>query len=74
MSDTSAAELVEQVRSRYAEAARSVLNLQASSDCGCGSSCCGTTAEAAEADGGHGGHLRMLRYLVMLRRPVRRCS
>ena len=49
MSDTSAAELVEQVRSRYAEAARSVLNLQASSDCGCGSSCCGTTAEAAEA-------------------------
>ncbi len=46
MSDTSAAELVEQVRSRYAEAARSVLNLQSSSDCGCGSSCCGPSAEA----------------------------
>ena len=41
MSDTSSADLVEQVRSRYAEAARTVLNPQAKADCGCGPSCCG---------------------------------
>jgi arsenite methyltransferase len=40
MSDTPAAEMVELVRSRYAEAARSVLNLQPASDCSCGPSCC----------------------------------
>ena len=47
MSDKATTELVEQVRSRYAEAARSVLNLEA--DCGCGPSCCGATGEAAAA-------------------------
>jgi arsenite methyltransferase len=40
MSDTPALEMIELVRSRYAQAARSVLNLQPASDCGCGPSCC----------------------------------
>jgi SAM-dependent methyltransferase len=47
MSDTPAAEMVELVRSRYAEAAGSVLNLQASSECGCGPSCCTPADQAA---------------------------
>ena len=47
MSDTPALEMVELVQSRYAEAARSVLNLQASSDCGCGPSCCTPADQAA---------------------------
>ena len=46
MSDTPAAETVELVRSRYAEAARSVLNLQPASDCGCGPSCCAPADQA----------------------------
>ena len=49
MSDEATAELVEQVRSRYAEAARSVLNLEAPADCGCGPSCCGTPEQATLA-------------------------
>lgn len=55
MSDTPAAEMVELVRSRYAEAARSVLNPEAASDCGCGSSCCGTATDVAEAAAGTSG-------------------
>jgi arsenite methyltransferase len=46
MSDETTAALVEQVRSRYAEAARAVLSPD-SEACGCGSSCCGTETEAA---------------------------
>jgi arsenite methyltransferase len=49
MNDTSPAELIEQVRSRYAQAARSVLNLHAPSDRGCSPSCCGTATDTAEA-------------------------
>jgi SAM-dependent methyltransferase len=42
MSDKTTAGLVEQVRSRYAQAARSVLDRQeGSAGCGCGPSCCG---------------------------------
>ena len=52
MSDETTAELVELVRSRYAEAARAILNPPAESGCGCGSSCCGTEAEAAAAADG----------------------
>jgi hypothetical protein len=42
MSDTPALEMIELVRSRYAEAARSVLSPQPGSDCDCdcGPSCC----------------------------------
>jgi arsenite methyltransferase len=50
MADETTAELVERVRSRYAEAARSVLSLDDGSDgssCGCGSSCCSTPQETA---------------------------
>jgi SAM-dependent methyltransferase len=47
MSDTPAAKKVELVRSRYAEAARSVLNLQPASDCGCGPSCCAPAGQAS---------------------------
>jgi arsenite methyltransferase len=47
MSDTTALEMIELVRSRYAEAARSVLNPQPASDCGCGSSCCTPADQAA---------------------------
>ena len=53
MSDETTAALVEQVRSRYAEAARAVLNPH-SEACGCGSSCCGTETEAAAAAGTFG--------------------
>jgi arsenite methyltransferase len=54
MAEEKTAELVERVRSRYAEAARSVLSLDdgSGSGCGCGPSCCGTpggTAAAQEA-------------------------
>jgi len=41
MSEETSAELVEQVRSRYAEAARAVMDAQGEPGCGCGSSCCG---------------------------------
>ncbi len=53
MSDERTA-LVEQVRTRYAEAARAVLH-QHDSGCGCGQSCCGTEAEAAAAADGTSG-------------------
>jgi arsenite methyltransferase len=52
MAEEKTAELVERVRSRYAEAARSVLSLDDGTGCGCGPSCCGTpggTAAAQEA-------------------------
>jgi SAM-dependent methyltransferase len=53
MSQETTGDLVEQVRSRYAEAARAVLDRQASPEpdvgCGCGPSCCGTAAGAAAA-------------------------
>ena len=52
MSDKAAAEVTEQVRSRYAEAARSVLGPEASADCGCGPSCCGPALEGADCFGG----------------------
>src|ERR1035441_5986854 len=41
MSGETTAGLVEQVRSRYAEAARAVLNPRGEPGCGCGPSCCG---------------------------------
>ena len=50
MSDETTADLVELVRTRYAEAARRVLNPRAESGCGCGSSCCETEAAAAADD------------------------
>jgi arsenite methyltransferase len=56
MSDDTSATLVEEVRTRYAEAARAVLH-QRDSGCGCGASCCGTEAEAeatAAAEGTSG--------------------
>src|SRR5450755_3450389 len=43
MSGETTAGLVEQVRSRYAEAARAVLNPHGDPGCGCGPSCCGGT-------------------------------
>ena len=49
MSDKTTAALVEQVRSRYAEAARAVLNPQADLGCGCGPSCCAAGEEAGAA-------------------------
>jgi arsenite methyltransferase len=52
MSEQTTAELVEQVRSRYAEAARAVLNPQAGSDCGYGPSCCGTAEDAVAGTSG----------------------
>ena len=55
VSEQTIAEPVEQVRSRYAEAAGAVLNQQARSDCGCGS-CCGTAEDAAEAAAGTSGY------------------
>jgi arsenite methyltransferase len=55
MSDTTSAELREEVRARYAAAARAVLE-PAADVAGCcgpaGGSCCGTAAAAAEAVGG----------------------
>ncbi len=54
MSDGTNATLVEQVRTRYAEAARAVLH-QHDSGCGCGDSCCGTEAEAMAAAEGTSG-------------------
>ena len=54
MSDDTNATLVEQVRTRYAGAARAVLH-QRDSGCGCGDSCCGSEAEAtAGAEGTSG--------------------
>ena len=55
MSEEATAELVEQVRSRYAEAARAVLNQRAEPECGCGPSCCGTAEDAAAAAAGGSG-------------------
>ena len=49
MSGQTADDLREEVRARYAEAARTVLNLQAGSGCGCGPSCCATGEEAGAA-------------------------
>ena len=49
MSGQTADDLREEVRARYAEAARAVLNLQAGSGCGCGPSCCATGEEAGAA-------------------------
>ena len=51
MSDQTTSDLREEVRARYAEAARAVLNPQADSGCGCGPSCC-ATGEAAEGASG----------------------
>jgi arsenite methyltransferase len=51
MGDETTAELVEQVRSRYAEAARAVLNLHGDAGCGCGPSCCETAEDDAAAAG-----------------------
>jgi len=45
MADETTAELVERVRSRYAEAARSVLSLDDGSGYDCGSSCCSAPRE-----------------------------
>jgi arsenite methyltransferase len=47
MGDTPALEMIELIRSRYAEAARSVLNPQPASGCGCGPSCCTPADQAA---------------------------
>jgi len=55
-SDETAAALVEQVRSRYGEAARAVLH-QPASGCGCGPSCCGSGPAALDSAGCFGGHL-----------------
>jgi SAM-dependent methyltransferase len=52
MSGETTAGLVEQVRSRYAEAARAVLNPHGDPGCGCGPSCCGTPQDAAPAASG----------------------
>jgi arsenite methyltransferase len=49
MSEETSAALVEEVRSRYARAARSVLSLDDRPGCGCGPSCCGTPGETAAA-------------------------
>jgi len=51
MSEETSAALAEQVRSRYAAAARAVLH-QHDSGCGCGPSCCGSETEAATAADG----------------------
>jgi arsenite methyltransferase len=55
MSEETTAALVEQVRSRYGEAARAVLNPHRDPGCDCGPSCCGTPADAAAAAGGTSG-------------------
>jgi arsenite methyltransferase len=52
VSDETSSALVEQVRTRYAEAARAVLHRHEDSECGCGPSCCGSEAEAATAAAG----------------------
>jgi arsenite methyltransferase len=49
MSDQTTSNLREEVRARYAEAARAVLNPQAGSGCGCGPSCCATGEDAGAA-------------------------
>ena len=49
MSGQTADDVREEVRARYAEAARAVLNSQAGSGCGCGPSCCATGEEAGAA-------------------------
>ena len=57
MSDQTTSDLREEVRARYAEAARAVLNPQADSGsgCGCGPSCCATGEEAGTAAEGASG-------------------
>jgi SAM-dependent methyltransferase len=55
MNEHTTVELLEQVRSRYAEAARAVLHRHPGSDCGCGPSCCGTAEDAAAAAAGASG-------------------
>jgi len=55
MSEETTAALVEQVRSRYGEAARAVLNPHGDSGCGCGPSCCGTPEDGAAAASGTSG-------------------
>ncbi|MBV9092901.1 MAG: arsenite methyltransferase [Streptosporangiaceae bacterium] len=61
MGDTSGDALREQVRARYAEAARTVVQLGAGHAAGCGdgqaSSCCGTGAVAPDSSGCFGGQL-----------------
>jgi hypothetical protein len=46
MSEETTAALVEQMRTRYAEAARVVLHPRDDSGCGCGPPCCRTEAAA----------------------------
>ncbi len=58
MTDTPAADVVELVRSRYAEAARSVMNREATADCGGGSSCCAPAGPAAQDPAGWCGPAR----------------
>lgn len=55
MSEETTAALVEEVRSRYGEAARAVLKLHGDPGCGCGPSCCGTAENAAAAASGASG-------------------
>ena len=52
MSEETTAALVEQVRLRYGEAARAVLNPHGDPGCGCGPNCCGTAEDAAAAASG----------------------
>jgi arsenite methyltransferase len=52
MSEETTAALVEQVRLRYGEAARAVLNPHGDPGCGCGPNCCGTAEDAATAASG----------------------
>jgi hypothetical protein len=62
--------MIELVQSRYAEAARSVLNLESASDCGCGPSCCTPAGQAATPASGF--TLGMRAAMMALRRVFRR--
>ena len=55
MSEQTTADLVDLVRSRYAEAARAVLHQHGDAGCGCGPSCCATAEDAAAAAAGTSG-------------------
>jgi SAM-dependent methyltransferase len=55
MTDESKTAVREEVRERYAQAARAVLNLQGGLECACGSSCCATAEDPAAAAAGASG-------------------
>lgn len=61
MTDETAAELAEQVRSRDAEAARAILQPKGEPESSCGSSCCGTPDEAPTTQAAPGMHAAIIR-------------